>query len=57
MPEWLRPTGGFGIGMQSGFMIADEIRIRTKCIDETEGREIILYSLQNQDVLKSEEEM
>lgn len=44
MPEWLRPTGGFGIGMQSGFMIADEIRIRTKCIDETEGREIILYS-------------
>lgn len=44
MPEWLRPTGGFGIGMQSGFMIADEIKIRTKCIDETEGREIILYS-------------
>lgn len=44
MPNWLKPTGGFGIGMQSGFMITDKVLIRTKCADEWPGREIILYS-------------
>lgn len=44
MPAWLRPTGGFGIGMQSGFMVAEVIRISTKCEDEVDGREIVLHS-------------
>lgn len=44
MPNWLKPTGGFGIGMQSGFMIADTIKIETKCENEIAGREIILHS-------------
>ena len=30
IPNWLKPTGGFGIGILSGFLIADIIEIRTK---------------------------
>ena len=37
MPLWLKPTGGFGIGMQSGFMAADEIVIVTKCEKKSNG--------------------
>lgn len=44
MPEWLKPTGGFGIGMQSGFMIANEIQIETKCEEDFQGRKLFLYS-------------
>lgn len=40
MPEWLKPTGGFGIGLLSGFLLTDKIKIYTKskkdsryCID------------------------
>lgn len=29
-PEWLNPTGGFGIGMLSGFLLCDSISIETK---------------------------
>ena len=29
MPVWLRPTAGFGIGMQSVFMITDKITVET----------------------------
>lgn len=44
MPDWLKPTGGFGIGMQSGFMITNEIHIQTHCENEPYGRKIDLYS-------------
>lgn len=30
MPLWLRPTGGFGIGIQSAFLVTDEIKAFTK---------------------------
>lgn len=30
MPQWMRPTGGFGIGMQSAFMITDCVRLKSK---------------------------
>lgn len=30
MPQWLRPTAGFGIGLQSIFLIADEFEIYSK---------------------------
>lgn len=30
MPPWLRPTAGFGIGLQSIFLIADEFEIYSK---------------------------
>ena len=29
MPNWLRPTAGFGVGLQSIFLIADQFEIRT----------------------------
>lgn len=44
MPEWLKPTGGFGIGIQSGFMVSDKVVIKTKCEKEQEGRRITLHS-------------
>ena len=47
MPEWLKPTGGFGIGMQSGFMITDEIFIESRTEFEQKGRWIGLYSEEN----------
>lgn len=31
MPSWLRPTSGFGIGMQSGFLVSDKFKVHTKC--------------------------
>lgn len=30
MPDWLRPSGIFGIGFQSIFLLTDEVRIQTK---------------------------
>lgn len=37
MPVWLRPTGGFGIGIQSAFMIADQVEFLTKSRKEASG--------------------
>lgn len=33
MRQWLRPTGGFGIGMQSAFLVTDKVEIYTKAQD------------------------
>ena len=44
MPEWLKPTGGFGIGLQSAFMITDRVSISTKSIKEADGYKIYLDS-------------
>ena len=33
MPKWLRPTGGFGIGLQSIFLITDSFKIQTRSND------------------------
>lgn len=30
MREWMRPTGGFGIGLQSAFLVTEEAKIYTK---------------------------
>lgn len=46
MPDWLRPTGGFGIGMQSAFMLTDEVIIHSKSEKEVDGYEVHLYSPQ-----------
>ncbi len=29
MPDWMRPSGAFGIGLQSAFLIADEVNFET----------------------------
>ena len=34
MPLWLRPTGGFGIGLQSIFLVSDEFEIVTRADGE-----------------------
>lgn len=44
MPAWMQPTGSFGIGIQSGFMMTDKIRIITRGMNEKHGLDIQLYS-------------
>ncbi len=42
MPGWLRPSGAFGIGFQSVFLLTDKVEIQTKDFftDETMGIEM-----------------
>lgn len=44
MPEWLRPSGIFGIGFQSIFMLTDEVIIETKSFFNEEFQRIELNS-------------
>jgi hypothetical protein len=44
MPEWLKPSGNFGIGFQSVFLITDEILITTKNIKNGMTLEITMHS-------------
>lgn len=41
MPLWLRPTGGFGIGLQSIFLVADEFEIITRAEGERSLKGIV----------------
>ncbi len=43
MPFWLKPTGAFGIGLQSVFIIADKFVVETK-VDGEVSKEIIFRS-------------
>lgn len=42
MPRWLRPTGGFGIGIQSAFMVTSKVVVKTQIENELMGRKITL---------------
>lgn len=44
MESWLRPTGGFGVGLQSGFMVSPQISIQTLAENEGKGRNITMTS-------------
>jgi len=44
MPNWLKATGGFGIGLHSAFALTDRIEIKSKARGELFGKEIVLYS-------------
>lgn len=44
MPEWLRPSGIFGIGFQSIFLLTDEVIIETKSFFNEEFQTIELNS-------------
>lgn len=44
MPVWLRPTGGFGIGIQSAFMVTDSVEFITKSENEPKGKRIVIES-------------
>lgn len=44
MPEWIKPSGAFGIGLQSVFMVTNKITIITKSIFTNEQLEITMHS-------------
>ncbi|WWW35868.1 hypothetical protein V8017_01860 [Stenotrophomonas rhizophila] len=44
MPEWMKPSGAFGIGFQSAFLLTDCIRVRTKSIFSNETLELEMHS-------------
>jgi hypothetical protein len=44
MPEWLRPSGTFGIGLQSVFMWTDSVDIQTQSIQGEPRLHITLHS-------------
>lgn len=55
MPNWLRPTSGFGIGLHSVFQVTDRIIIQTKSeIDFENGRIIHIESGRNSGYISSE---
>ena len=45
MPKWLQPTAGFGIGLQSVFLVTDRFEIETN--NGTEILTAVAYSSQN----------
>ncbi len=44
MPEWLKPSGTFGIGLQSLFMLTEQIQIKTKSLLTNEAFNITMHS-------------
>lgn len=42
MPEWMRPTGAFGIGLHSAFLAADELILRTRHAETGQARTLRL---------------
>lgn len=43
-PQWMKPTGGFGIGIQSAFMVTNQVNYTTRSGNETSGHYIELVS-------------
>ncbi|WP_159917959.1 ATP-binding protein [Pantoea sp. 18069] len=44
MPEWMKPSGVFGIGFQSIFMLCDQVSLRTKSLITNDILEVTMYS-------------
>jgi len=44
MPEWMKPSGTFGIGLQSVFMLCNEVSLLTKSLFTNEIFDITMYS-------------
>jgi hypothetical protein len=44
MPEWMKPSGTFGIGFQSAFLICDEITVVTKSVFTNQTLQLKFYS-------------
>ncbi|WP_445147302.1 HD domain-containing protein [Dyella sp. Tek66A03] len=44
MPEWMKPSGAFGIGLQSAFMLSESIVIETKSIFSNETLKLEMHS-------------
>ncbi|MEF9673404.1 ATP-binding protein [Pseudomonas sp. PCH446] len=43
MPEWMKPSGTFGIGLQSAFMLCNEVSILTKSLFTNEIFDVTMY--------------
>lgn len=57
MPAWMKPTGGFGIGLQSAFMLTDQVKILTRSVQEIKSHVLVLDSpARKGTVTRSEEE-
>jgi hypothetical protein len=44
MPEWMKPSGAFGIGFQSAFMVSPEVSLDTKSIYTNEILRVTMFS-------------
>ena len=44
MPEWMKPSGAFGIGFQSVYMMCDVVKLTTKSIFTNEAIEVIMHN-------------
>lgn len=44
MPEWMRPSGAFGIGLQSVFLFTDKVLVRTRQHASGKALELILQN-------------
>lgn len=44
MASWLKPTGGFGIGIQSAFMVTDTVEVITKSDKDIHGHKVLFES-------------
>ncbi|MEQ3531861.1 hypothetical protein [Pseudoalteromonas sp. XMcav11-Q] len=47
MPSWLKPSGAFGIGLHSIFMLTDKIELKTKGFFDEEAFELVLENPSN----------
>ena len=55
MPRWMRPTGGFGIGIQAAFMVTCSVVIMTQTKNEPIGRKITLNAPKSGGEITTEE--
>lgn len=44
MPEWMKPSGAFGIGFQSVFLICEEVSLTTKSIFTNETLQVTMHN-------------
>lgn len=55
MPKWLRPTGGFGIGIQSAFMVTEQVNITTRDECSEKGCRLTLNSPKKRGTVQKKE--
>ena len=44
MPEWMRPSGTFGIGFQSVFLLTDSVKIKTRKLNKEDVLNVSLFN-------------
>jgi len=44
MPEWMKPSGAFGIGFQSVFLVTDKVVITTKSVFSNEKLQVVMHN-------------